>query len=146
MAWPGCVSGHSGRPPVLLLLPRAGAGLVLMLGRFPSRDYRARMNGSLQSLRGRASGSMPLLGAPRPQGDARVPCGVQRVPAWCSPVPLLSLAVPDANYQQNTHGHPGDGSPCLGCRQPDVTLGMGPAVPVLQLPCKARSWGWFGPT
>lgn len=118
MAWPGCVSGHSGRPPVLLLLLRAGTGLVLMLGRFPSRDYRTRMNGSLQSLRGRASGSMPLLGAPRPQGDACVPCVARRVPAWRSPVPLLSLAVPDANYQQTHMGTQGTGPPAWAVISP----------------------------
>lgn len=108
-ARPGCGNGHGGRPPALPLSPRAGAGLVLMPGRFPSRDWSARTNGSLQSLRCGASGSTPLPGASRPQGDARqacarAPCVAQRVPARGSPAPQLFLAVLGANGQQTHTG------------------------------------------
>lgn len=56
-------------------------------------------------------------------------------------MPLLLLSVLDASYQQT--GAPGHRCPCPGCHQPTVILGMGSKVPMLQLTCTARGWGWF---
>ena len=141
VARPGCGSGHRGRPPALLLSPRAGAGLVLMLGRFPSRDRSAWMNGSLQSLWCRASGGTLLPGAPRPQGDARQACAhalcvAQRVPAWGGPTPLPSLAVPDANCQQTHMGTGGTGPPARALVSPTLPSGWVQLCPCCSFPAR----------